>query len=78
MPRTRRLLRTLAFDTSLVAVLVGLVFALGLYPYTDTTEQATTGGGATAGGSRAAKQIGNQTGDDKQDKYDALRRAWGG
>ncbi len=78
--RTRRLLRALAVDAALVAVLAGLVFALDLYPYTEPTEQATAASEAVTSGSRAAKQGGNQTGrvGDKQDKYDALRRAWGG
>lgn len=77
--RTRRLVRALAVDGALVAVLVGLVFALDLYPYAETTEQATAATETGDTKSRAARHTGNKTGQvgDKRDKYEALRRAWG-
>lgn len=78
--RKTRLLRGLAVDAALVAVLGALMFALGLYPHTDGDEQATAASEATpvpaqAGQGAPGRHVGTP---DKQDKYDALRRAWGG
>lgn len=78
--RGKRFLRALAIDTALVAVLVGLVFALGLYPFGQTADKATAATDTTP--PRAAKQTSDKTrpanAPDRQDKYEALRHAWGG
>ncbi len=76
----RRLLRALAFDIALVAVLAGLVLALGLYPFAETVEPSTAGTETNTAAS--AKKAGDKSratsAADKHDKYDALRHAWGG
>lgn len=74
----RSFVRGLVVDTALIAMLAGLAFALGLHPFAETPGQATANEAAAPVRPAASSESRPVRPAGEQDRYDALRQAWGG
>ncbi|MBI5612060.1 MAG: serine/threonine protein kinase [Gammaproteobacteria bacterium] len=78
----RRLTLGVAFDLALLSAVIGLVLLLGLFPGADRTvqhgSQSVTPGADPAAGTNSTQSTKPAGTRPREDKYDGLRKAWGG